>query len=46
MPSRRLYNVYTVMQIISVMRLGFRACPKPYKLRMLECDAVRRMEGR
>ena len=46
MPSRRLYNVYTVMQIINIMGLGFRAGPEPYKLRMFNGDAVRCVEGR
>jgi hypothetical protein len=46
MPSGRLYTIYTVMQITKVMRRASHAGPGPYKLRMLNSDAVRRMEGR
>jgi hypothetical protein len=46
MPSGRLYTVHTVMQIIGFMPPGFRALAGPYKLMMLNSDAVRRLEGR
>jgi hypothetical protein len=45
MPPSRLYTFHAVMQIIN-LDPGFVALAEPYKLRMLNSDAVRLMEGR